>query len=53
MPVLRTRLEGITEFKTMEERHDVIGLMELIEGLVYNSGTGEYPYWTMASNLRK
>ena len=53
VPVLRTRLEGITEFKAMEEKHDVIGLMGLIEGLVYNSGTGEYPYWTMATILER
>ena len=37
----------------MEEEHDVVGLMNLIEGLVYNGGKGEYPYWTMATNLRK
>ena len=25
----------------------------MIEGLVYSTGTGEYPYWTMATNIRK
>ena len=51
--VLRARLEGNIEFKEMEENHDVVKLMSLIEGLVYNSGKGEYPYWTMATNVRK
>ena len=49
----KARLEASTEFKEMEENHDVVKLMNLIEGLVYNSGKGEYPYWTMATNLRK
>ena len=53
VPVLRTRIENTGEFKRMEEEHDVVGLMNLIEGLVYNGGKGEYPYWTMATNLRK
>ena len=53
VPVLRTRLEASTKFKDMEEKHDVVSLMEMIEGLVYNSGKGEYPYWTMATNVRK
>ena len=53
VPVLRARLESSTGFKELEESHDVAGLMNLIEGLVYNSGKGEYPYWTMATNLRK
>ena len=53
VPVLRARLENTDGFKEMEEKHDVAGLMDLIEGLVYNSGKGEYPYWTMATNLRK
>ena len=25
----------------------------MIEGLVYNNGKGEYPYWMMATNVRK
>ena len=53
VPALRARIENMVEYKTMEGNHDVAGLMELIEGLVYNNGKGEYPYWTMATNLRK
>ena len=53
VPVLRARLESSAGFKGLEESHDVAGLMNLIEGLVYNSGRGEYPYWTMVTNLRK
>ena len=53
VPVLRTRLEASTGFKEMEEKHDVVKLMDLIEGLVYNSRKGEYPYWTLVTNLRK
>ena len=53
VPVLRARLESTTGYKVMEENHNVVGLMSLIEGLIYNSGKGEYSYWTMATNLRK
>ena len=45
--------KGMKEFKELEESHNVARLMDLIEGLVYNSGRGEYQYWTMATNLRK
>ena len=53
VPVLRARLENTMEYKEMEGHHDVAGLMSLIEGLIYNNGKGEYPYWTMATNFRK
>ena len=53
VPVLRTRIENMPDFKGLEEKQDVMGLMELIEGLVYNTGKGEYPYWTMSTNMRR
>ena len=53
MPVLRMRIKNMSGFKELEEKQDVIGLMEMIEGLVYNTGKGEYPYWTMSANMRR
>lgn len=52
-PIMRSKLESLQNYKEMESKSDVIGLLDKIKELVYNTESSKYEFWTMATSLRK
>jgi hypothetical protein len=50
--VMRDKVEGLSEFKGMQDSDDVIGLLEKLKGFAYSTQGVQYEYWTMQSAMR-
>jgi hypothetical protein len=43
----------MTEFETLDDNNDVVGLLELIRGLVFSTQVVQYEYWKIQAGFRK
>ena len=50
---LRNKLERLSEYKTLNNTNDVVGLMGKIQGLAYSTEGAQHPYWKLQASVRK
>lgn len=50
---MKNKLKSLPKFKELEEKEDVVGLLNLLKDLVYSTdGEGQYEFWTMQQTTR-
>jgi Zinc knuckle len=52
VPTMRNKLKSLVDYKEIEKKDDVVGLLNKIRELVYSTENTQYEYWTMQSAMR-
>ena len=49
---MRNKLESLKEYPELEDKDNVIGLLEVLKQLAFSTLNAHYPYWTMMESFK-